>query len=109
MILLLNYLPHFVFFVGVYIAFRFWSTKKENRIKWVVGAFVVTALVVKAMLAATPNYMPKHTIVRTPIPEIERIEGEIRNIQPQPVSGDERDARRAEQYKQRIQFIKEKE
>jgi hypothetical protein len=97
--------------IGAYIAYRIVNSKiaytPEQRIGRVIFTGLVVVAVILALQAATPHYMPKHTIKRSTVPAPELVEGEIKNIQPQPVSGDERDAKREEAYKQTLPFVEQ--
>jgi hypothetical protein len=111
MILILNYLPTLISLLGAYVFYRTYTSKvaytPEQRIKRLVG--IVAAIVGSIVLlqALTPHYMPKHNIPRSSVPPIESVGGEIRNLQPQPVPGEERDRMRKEAYEERIEFVKQ--
>jgi len=113
MILILNYLPAFIVMIGLYVVYRYWKSPvpftPEQRITRIILTVLITVCSVIILNSATPHYMPKHKITRSSIPEVQAVEGEIKNLQPQPVSGEERDKKRSEDYSDRIQFIKERE
>lgn len=105
MILLLNYLPAIIVTIGLYVAYRVVRSARpwtpEQRIMRVIATALVSVVTVLLLQAATPHYMPKNTIKRSTVPAPEATAGEIKNLQPQPVSGDDRDAKRLETYKTR--------
>jgi len=111
MILLLNYLPELIFIIGGYIACRIVNSKiaytPEQRISRIIFTALVVVVLILGLQAATPHYMPKHTIKRSTVPAPELVEGGIKNIQPQPESGESRDAKREEAYKQTLPFVEQ--
>jgi hypothetical protein len=78
-------------------------TIKEKINKFLIG-LVVTIVVFIVYRAMHPSYLPKGSIARTPVPGFEYVEGKIEDKQRKPLSGEERDERRKEAYKEPLPF-----
>ena len=52
-----------------------------------------------------PSYLPKGEIKRSTVPQFEQKQLDVQDITVKPLSGEERDARRMEQYKEPLPFI----
>lgn len=62
-------------------------------------------LVFIVYLQLQPSYLPKGEIKRTTVPAFEKKEFEIKDNLLKPLSGEERDIKREELYKQGLPFI----
>lgn len=111
MILLLNYLPSFIFFSGVYIFYTIWKSKKPYTPEQRTTRLALTILIIVGLIlglqALTPHYLPKYKLPRSSVPKPVSTKGEIVNLQPQPVPGAQRDETRKDAYKERIEFVKQ--
>lgn len=111
MVLLLNYFPSFIVLVLCFYLYRILFVKSGNIVyksKRIITSTIIAVVVFLGFQAAGPHYMPKHKIVRNPLPPIDIVEGVISDIQAKPMSGEERDRNREIEYKKPIQFIVEK-
>lgn len=96
-----NLLP--VVIAGV---FLFWaySRFKKDKIKAILPlVLMVTTLVL--YFQVQPSYLPKGEIKRSAVPQFEQKQLGVKDITSKPLSGEERDARRKEQYKEPLSFI----
>lgn len=109
MVIILNYLPTFVIVVLAYYFYTVLTKPFSNiaKFKRIVFGTLTAIAIILGLQAVGPHYMPKHKIVRQPLPPIEVIEGKIQNIQPKPVSGEQRDLIRQEAYKETLPFVEQ--
>lgn len=107
MVLLLNLLP-----VLICIGWLWWAIKSWNkeRTPKTVLIFVI-GLTVSLLLYKNvqPSYLPKGEIKRTEVVQEEVKQLPIEDKLSKPMSGENRDIRRKEQYKEKIEFIQQKE
>jgi uncharacterized membrane protein YeaQ/YmgE (transglycosylase-associated protein family) len=107
MVLLLNLLTGvFGLLVGVYLYYTYKNTTltSENKLKRFVTALVISLVCFWAYGTVHPSYVPKGKVDRLAVPEFEVIEGKIVDIQPKPMSGEDRDIKRKEAYKEVLPF-----
>lgn len=108
MILFLNILP---VVLGLATAIMAYLATKEmdgvKKVKCLLSYGVMYILTLMVLNAATPSYLPKGEIRRTMPPTFEQKEFEVKDDLLKPMSGEERDFRREELYKERLPFLKE--
>lgn len=108
MVALLNIIPFLIATVGLYWIYLGWK-KGGDFVIDVLARVVVTVVVVLLYNHFQPSYLPKGEIKRTEIVSEEAITRPIEDNLSKPLSGEERDIRRKEQYKEKIEFIQQKE
>lgn len=109
MVLFLNFLPLILLLLAllaIYLVPNSWDNTK--KVKAFFTIFIVYVLVMVVYNAALPSYMPKGVVERTAVPEQELVDKPIQDLQPKPMSGEERDARRKEAYKEKLPFLENK-
>lgn len=110
MVVILNYLNAIILvFTLCYLCYLGNKMRKgEDVSKQAMAVLGVSVALLFVLRAIQPSYLPKGQVTRSPVPEFEYIERPIQNLQPQPMSGEERDNRRAEAYKEPLPFIEKK-
>lgn len=103
MIAALNLLPVLILFCGLYWGYLGW--KKSKTVKPVVIRVFCTLILLHLYFQVQPSYMPKGEVKRTAIPTFEQKEVSVKDVQPKPMSGEERDQRRKELYEEPLPFI----
>lgn len=99
MIGLINLIPVILFLTGAFFIY------KNKTIK---GRLIVTALTLATLFLyfqLQPSYGIKGEVKRTSIPAFEQKEYKVKDLQPKPMSGEDRDAKRKELYKEPLPFI----
>lgn len=76
---------------------------KSRKQRWIVLAVTVAAMIV--YVKALPSYLPKGTIKRTALPEFTQSEAQIEDRNSRPVSGEERDRIRKDEYRKGPEFL----
>ena len=107
MVALLNLIPYLIVTVGLYWIYLGWK-KGGDFVVDVLVRVLITVAVILAYQHFQPSYLPKGEIKRTEIVSEEAITRPIENNLSKPLSGEERDTRRKEQYKEKIEFIQQK-
>jgi hypothetical protein len=108
MVALLNLIPFLIATVGLCWIYLGWK-KGGDFVVDVLARVLITVAVILAYQHFQPSYFPKGEITRTGIVSEEPLSHQIENNLSKPLSGAERDARREVQYKEKIEFIKQKE
>lgn len=76
MILLLNYLPWLILFIGGVLFGHFLKTKKTKN---AIIVFVITFFMYFSIIKMTPTYMPKGTVQGLPEVHLQEPKGEIKD------------------------------
>lgn len=107
MVLLLNLVPFLICAGWLLWAAKSWNKSKQPKtvIIFIVG-LTLSLLLYKNV---QPSYLPKGEIARTEVVQEEVVDEPIEDKLLKPMSTEERDARRKEQYKEKIEFINQKE
>jgi hypothetical protein len=107
MVLLLNLIPFLICAGWCLWAAKSWNKSKQPKtvIIFIVG-LTLSLLLYKNV---QPSYLPKGEIARTEVVQEEVVSQPIEDKLLKPMSPQERDARRKEQYKEKIEFINQKE
>ena len=110
MVLLLNLALFGFLIVIAYTVLKVLETKLslKAKLKRLGILAVIVGVILKIYTAALPSYLPKGVVERSPIPEQEVVTKPIQDLQPKPMSGEERDARRKEAYKEKLPFLENK-
>lgn len=110
MVLLLNLIP-----VIIVIAVVWWArkrvakqTEQTAKLKAVIAPVIVLVASLGLYTNVQPSYLPKGEIKRTVPPAFEQKESQIQDISLKPVSSEERDKIRKEQYQEKLPFLNEK-
>ena len=77
----------------------------RSNLKRLLIVSVLTAAVFGLYLQLQPSYGVKGEIRRSAVPQFEQKEFEVKDIQSKPMSGEDRDRRRQEAYKEPLPFI----
>lgn len=99
MIGLLNLIPFIIATLGLYWVYQGYK-KKKDFLKDVFLRVVLTVAAVVLYNHFQPSYMPKGEVKRSVAPQFEYVEKEVKDVVPKPMSGEDRDSRRKEQYKE---------
>jgi hypothetical protein len=110
MVLLLNLLPVLFVILSAFCVRWVWKAKevpeKGKRARYSILGLVIIGLIYQAAL---PSHLPKGTVAKLAVPEFEVKEIPIKDLALKPMPGEERDARRKEQYKEALPFLDKKE
>lgn len=82
---------------------------KTKQVKSLIAPLVVFIVCAVVYTSARPSYLPKGEIKRSSVPTFEHKDVEVRDLLSKPMSGEERDKRRNEMYKEKLPFIEDKE
>lgn len=108
MVALLNLIPFLIATVGLYWIYLGWK-KGGDFVIDVLARVLITVVVILTYNHFQPSYLPKGEVKRTEIVSDEVVTRPIEDNLSKPMSGEEREARRKEQYKEKIEFIQQKE
>jgi len=108
MVGLINLMPLILATVGLIWIYRGWK-KGGDFVIDVVLRVVATVGIILLYQHFQPSYLPKGEINRTEVVQEEVVNEPIADKLLKPMPAEERDARRKEQYKEKIEFINQKE
>lgn len=108
MVGLLNLLPLLLATLGLYWIYLGWK-RGGDFVKNVLFRVVLTVVVLLLYNHFQPNYLPKGEVKRSEIMQEEVVNKPIEDKLAKPMSSEERDLRRKQQYEEKIEFIKQKE
>lgn len=108
MVLLLNYALLIITLVALLVAYIVLTSKAHNKGRKLVWLGIGLLLTLVMYRAAQPSYLPKSSIARSEVPAFESTDAKITDRQLKPVSGAERDKKRAEQSREKLPFIESK-
>lgn len=100
MIGLINLIPYLILIVGGYLVYL---SRKNLKRAGVVAT--LTGVVFLLYLQLQPSYGVKGEIKRSIVPTFEPKELQIKDVQPKPMSGEDRDERRKDLYKEPLPFL----
>ena len=103
MIVLLNSIP---WIISLIIAFWGYNrVKNSNSLNSIAVPVICLLLFWSVYTKVQPSYLPKGEIKRTSIPTFEHKEFEVKDLQPKPMKGEDRDSRRKKLYEEKLPFI----
>lgn len=105
MVALINLLP--VIIVLVFLLWAYIGYKKSKDLTKVGLPLAMMLVTLVLYFQLQPSYLPKGEIKRTSIPSFEQKSLEVVDNTPKPMSGEERDQRRKELYKEKLPFVEQ--
>lgn len=108
MIALFNTFPWIVTLVMLYWGYARFRKTGYSNLQVLLAPFLVLALFWAVYMKLQPSYLPKGEIKRNSVPTFEQKDYEVKDLQPKPMKGEDRDERRKELYKEKLPFISDK-